>query len=105
MTPTDRPCTDAVSFRSNRDQPDYGEDTYSWHEAMDRASVLMSSLDDNVTTHPVVESDAELLKLAHAAGDALFALYQAISRKAPHMQRTHDDPMLPSGARHKEARP
>ena len=61
-------------------------DHFLWHEALDRASIVLGMLHDYVTEHPIVKSDPELLQLAEGAEEVLHDFYSAICKKAPHFR-------------------
>jgi hypothetical protein len=55
--------------------------TFSYHEALHTASVLMDSVDRHLVEHPAILLDKEAFGLAHAAHSALFNLYQHLGSK------------------------
>lgn len=48
------------------------------HEALDRASLFASLVDENLLSHPTIESNDKWKQLAQEAVDCLAELYQAI---------------------------
>ena len=58
-------------------------DDYHWHEALDRAHIMVEQFDALLLTHPVLEQDVALRQLAQEIADRLAALYQTIGTRAP----------------------
>lgn len=56
-------------------------DEFSYHEALDRTHVLLCMLDEHLLSHPVIESDPKLKKIAEDIEDLLGELYQLIGQK------------------------
>lgn len=57
-------------------------DPFLTHEALHMTCFLMKSVDTELLEHPAIQADAHWLKLATAAHQALFELYQAIGAQA-----------------------
>lgn len=67
-------------------------DAFHWHEAIHTVSILEDIFDRQLLQHPVIERDAYLKGLADDAHRAIYELYQAIARIAPHMQPAPPSP-------------
>jgi hypothetical protein len=62
--------------------------SYGCHELLDRAAMLMNTLDQYVLSHPACVNNKEWFALAYTAVDALNELYQKIG--AEHLEKTAD---------------
>jgi len=63
--------------------------SFSCHELLDRASLLMDSVDRFVLGHPSCVRNKEWFSLAHQAFDSLFRLYQDIGEKHLSAETSH----------------
>jgi len=57
-------------------------DKYSYHEAVDRVSLALNFIDDNIMQHPVVSHHKKLRKKANKIIMLLGELYQEAARTA-----------------------
>ena len=55
--------------------------SFSYHEALDRTSMVLNILDNNVLSHPAILLDPEAHRLAYEAHSKLFNLYQYLGDK------------------------
>ena len=55
--------------------------TFSYHEALHTASIMMENVGNHLLEHPAVLMDREAFALAHAAHTTLFNLYQHLGQK------------------------
>jgi hypothetical protein len=71
-----------MTFFEYKPQPRPGQmDNYGRHEVMHMASFLMCAVDTELCEHEQIKNNPEWFKLADAALQALFDLYQAIGRE------------------------
>jgi hypothetical protein len=57
-------------------------DEYSYHEALDRTSVIMNIIDDNLSNHPVVLDNEDVRELIDKAQEELAKAYQLLGEKS-----------------------
>lgn len=55
--------------------------SFSYHEALDRTSMVLNILDNNVLSHPAILLDPEAYRLAYEAQSKLYNLYQYLGAK------------------------
>lgn len=55
--------------------------SFSYHEALHTASLVMVQMDEPLLGHPAVVLDPEAYRLAHEAHTAIFNLYQYLGAK------------------------
>ena len=53
----------------------------SYHEALDRTSMVLNIIDNNILSHPVILLDPEAYRIAYEAHSKLFNLYQYLGDK------------------------
>lgn len=59
----------------------YEPGSFGCHEALHMASYFIDAIDNELVDHPAIKANEEWSKLASAAMDALFQLYQSIGQK------------------------
>ena len=55
-------------------------DAFSYHEVVDRTSVIIETLDNALGNHPVVTRHPELKKALQQTVDSLYAMYTLAAR-------------------------
>lgn len=53
-----------------------------YHEALDRASILLDGIDRNLIQHPVVKLDKEVAKLVEEAANKMAEVYQLLGDRS-----------------------
>jgi hypothetical protein len=79
----------ALVAEPEHDSSDHQPGTFSYHEALDRASLVMEMLTTHVLEHPAVILDQEAYTLARLVHETLFNLYQNLGGK--HLSDTIPD--------------
>lgn len=62
-------------------EADHQPGSFSYHEALHAASIMMDSVDRHLVEHPAVLFDPEAFRLAFDAHTALFNLYQHLGKR------------------------
>lgn len=53
-----------------------------YHEALDRASIILDGIDRNLIQHPVVKLDKEVAKLVEEAANKMWEVYQLLGDRS-----------------------
>jgi len=69
-------------------------DRFDYHEVMDRTNMILSTFEDFVIKHPLVEMNQDLRDKAEEASTILGELYQMTGRKEFELEKKNKQPIL-----------